>query len=661
MRQSPKKLHRITAPQRNARSSSLEIEEIAPPPRKLAGPARSLKTNVRHTPMSSIARRSCLATQVAPSKQVSKSGDSSKVEVIEFSASPPTRKRDLPSQNPHRPKAPLITSGVDCSKLLSHYPKISDFLRDLGYESLRKGQPEAIHAALGGYDVVVRLATGVGKTLAAVLPAYYRGNGLTVIIVPTRSLLVQYVSKLNVDFGLPTMSFQSEMPPAWKDLFIMNLRQEPVFGQASVAPLPYFLIINPEQLFGPDASHNLMDALQRLRNKGLLSRFVMDEAHTFLEWTFRNPLQRLTQLRTLFPGVPITALSATLTDVDVRSLMSKLNLRPDTKVITGLTDRPNITYNVIYSSSAEASSKLLRFVVRLQKEQAGSCIIYCVSPKECDTLISQLRNMKVTAAIYHSKMNAAELTQNANDWLSGRTQFIVATSSLGVGIDKRDVRYVLHYGPPLSFTEWAQQSGRAGRDGLPATNVVFYRLQSFENHAPLVWEESSGWDVVTHRSRFKQLCDVHMCCLAPQRCIRQSLQLSGTSFDCTSSASCAPCSSCRHQQRDYHAVVNLSVFASTAFNAIPANVGDGKTIRQLSETKKLWTATSLKVNETTVEITSSVARDLLNYLAVLSLFNISYHKTRHQQKGFFKILASGHDVSMLNEQLPKGLFSKGRR
>jgi ATP-dependent DNA helicase RecQ len=319
-----------------------------------------------------------------------------------------------------------------------------------GYAELRPLQAEAMLAALAGRDALVVLATGGGKSLCYQAPALLR-EGLTVVISPLISLMQDQLAGLR-ESGVPAAMLSSAQDGRAK---------REVYAQLEGGGVK-LLFVAPERLVQP----GFLAELGQLRLSGL----VVDEAHCISHWghDFRPEYRRVGELRALRPEVPIQAFTATATPAVRRDIVAQLGLREPLELV-GDFDRPNLSYRFLPRSDAVEQTLA---VIRRHPGEAG--IVYCLRRADVDALASELTRAGVRCLPYHAGLDAATRKLNQERFLAEEIDVIVATVAFGMGIDRPDVRYVVHASLPKGVEQFAQETGRAGRDGLPSECVLLY-------------------------------------------------------------------------------------------------------------------------------------------------------------------------------------------
>ena len=319
-----------------------------------------------------------------------------------------------------------------------------------GYQSFRKGQEEVIHAALNGQDALVVMATGNGKSLCYQIPALCF-EGLTLVISPLISLMKDQVDQLQAN-GIEADFLNSSQ----------TLEQQQQVQNKLISGQLKLLYVSPEKV--------MTNSFFQLISYSKVSFIAIDEAHCISQWghDFRPEYTQLGGLKASFPHAPIMALTATADYATRQDILTHLNLENPHKYI-GSFDRPNIRYTL--EEKYKPMEQLTRFVLS-QKGKSG--IIYCNSRNKVERIAESLRNKGVFAAAYHAGMETALRERVQQDFQRDNVQVVVATIAFGMGINKSNVRFVAHFDLSRSIESYYQETGRAGRDDLPAEAVLFY-------------------------------------------------------------------------------------------------------------------------------------------------------------------------------------------
>lgn len=332
---------------------------------------------------------------------------------------------------------------------------LSSLQKHWGYHSFRPHQREAIDAVLGGRDSVVVLPTGGGKSLCYQLPAVLM-PGLAIVVSPLISLMKDQVDALT-ECGVPAAAVHSALAAEQRQQIAQEIREQRL----------KLIYVAPERFVSGKM-------LEFLRGQ-TLSFIAIDEAHCISAWghDFRPEYRMLGQIREHFPGVGVHAYTATATERVRRDIAEQLHLR-EPEFLVGSFDRPNLQYRVVRRSN---SGQQLHAI--LQRHAGESGIIYCISRKEVDALAITLRSAGIKAVPYHAGLTDEVRHRNQEAFVSERVDVVVATVAFGMGIDKSNVRFVIHMGAPKSLEHYQQETGRAGRDGLDAECCLLWGGNDF--------------------------------------------------------------------------------------------------------------------------------------------------------------------------------------
>ncbi len=327
--------------------------------------------------------------------------------------------------------------------------------RHWGFHSFRPLQQPAMQAVLDGRDSLVVMPTGGGKSLCYQAPAVLRG-GTTVVISPLISLMKDQVDSLR-QCGVPAAQIDSSLTATERVAYEMDVRQGAV----------RLLFVSPERLV-------LTDFYRLLQEIGVVT-FAIDEAHCISHWghDFRQEYRQLNRLKELFPKASVHGYTATATEQVRRDIVQQLGLR-DPEVLVGNFDRSNLTYRVL--PRRDVMKQTLEVLGRHPKE-AG--IIYCIRRRDVDDLTASLLERGIRVMSYHAGLSADQRRAAQEAFKAEKCDLIVATVAFGMGIDRSNIRFVLHTGMPKSVEHYQQETGRAGRDGLEAECVLLHSGQDF--------------------------------------------------------------------------------------------------------------------------------------------------------------------------------------
>jgi ATP-dependent DNA helicase RecQ len=332
-----------------------------------------------------------------------------------------------------------------------------------GYHSLRPLQAESMQAVLDKKDSLTVLPTGAGKSLCYQAPALLQ-EGTTVVISPLIALMKDQVDSLR-QCGIAAAQLDSTMDAEEKSELQFNL----VNGGITL------LFVSPERILMPE----FLNTLKQIK----LNSIAIDEAHCVSQWghDFRPDYRSLGKLKKIFPDIPVHAYTATASERVREDIIEQLTLS-NPLVLVGDFDRPNLTYRIIPRTSV---AEQLVSVIEKHKNEAG--IIYCIRRKDVDELNTILSKRGISCLPYHAGMSNEERTRNQETFMSEKVDIILATVAFGMGIDRSNIRYIVHTGMPKSIEHYQQETGRAGRDGLEAECILLY-----SGSDAIIWKKLLG-------------------------------------------------------------------------------------------------------------------------------------------------------------------------
>ena len=348
-----------------------------------------------------------------------------------------------------------------------------------GYDQFRGPQEAIVDHLIAGGDALVLMPTGGGKSLCFQIPALAReqaGHGVTIVVSPLIALMHDQVGALH-EAGVAAAFLNSTLTGEEAAAVEKRLQR----GEITL------LYAAPERVTTP----RFLALLDTLHERDKLSLFAIDEAHCVSQWghDFRPEYRALTVLHQRFASVPRVALTATADAITREDIVERLQLE-DARQFVSSFDRPNISYTIVEKN--EATAQLLRFIQREHEGEAG--IVYCQSRKRVEEIAQTLSQQGIAALPYHAGLDSAVRQANQDRFLREDGIVMAATIAFGMGIDKPDVRFVAHLDMPKNIEGYYQETGRAGRDGLPAAAWMAYGLQDVVNQRRMIDESPAGED-----------------------------------------------------------------------------------------------------------------------------------------------------------------------
>lgn len=357
-------------------------------------------------------------------------------------------------------------SELSCSETLSQILQ-----KNWGFSSLKDEQEKGIQAVLEKKDCFVTLPTGGGKSLIYQLAAH-KSNGLTVVITSLKSLMCDQVLQCT-KHGLIAAGLHGELQDSEKQGLYYSLKQ-------TSCPIKV-LLVTAEMI---SDNKVLQDILITLYSRKKLSLLVIDECHCVSKWghQFRDSYLGLGRLRILFPSVPMLLLTATATKSTRDDVIKILKLDKPV-VISAPMNRKNITY-IVKEKTSNTADEIFALT------QGVECsLVFCNTRKECEELSPKLQAKGLKCKFYHGGLSDNLRRQTQTEWINGSLQCLVCTNAFGMGINKENVRVVVHFSIPASLEDFSQESGRVGRDGLPATSVLYYSHQNQIFHVNNIYDK----------------------------------------------------------------------------------------------------------------------------------------------------------------------------